>query len=225
MVHAADFAWVLIVRASLALALLAGGMAGAQEATVTAPKNYKLEFDNGFVRVIRASLAPRDHIPVHQHPTFPTVYVYLTDAGPTRFTHITPSYIVDRAPVRAGGVRYNRNAHIETHVVENLSDRPSEYLRVELKTIPDNAHPDMRMAPEATAPLEDAQVRISRHTCSVRSVCDMPARPAVLVSLGERAVTWFQPGVTTSRRNSGETPLQQVWIELKTVPANATTKN
>src|SRR4051812_15941282 len=92
----------LVVLGSLALA----GHAGAQEPTTAAPNNYRLELDNEFVRVIRATLAPRDHVPVHQHPTLPTVYVYLTDAGPTRFTHITPSYTLERAPVRAGGVRY-----------------------------------------------------------------------------------------------------------------------
>jgi hypothetical protein len=193
----------------------------AQEPTVAAPKNYKLEFQNNFVRVIRASLASRDHIPVHQHPTFPTVYVYLTDAGTTRFTHITPSYTIQRAPVRAGGVRWNRNAHIETHVVDNLSDAPSEYLRIELKTTPDNPHGDQRLTPEDETPIEDAQVKISHQTCAAGVVCSVPSRPAVLVWLDDHTVSWFQPGVSTARR-AAQSALRQVWIELKTEPIATT---
>jgi hypothetical protein len=210
-------------RASLLLSAvliaLAASAAGAQEPTAAAPKNYRLEFENDFVRVIRATLAPRDHVPVHQHPTLPTVYVYLTDAGPTRFTHITPSYTIERRPVRAGGVRYNRNAHIETHVVDNLSDMASEYLRIELKTTPDSPHPDARIAPEDTTPVEDAQVRITRHACAAGAACESPARPSVVVSWTDRTVTWFEPGVTAPRRNSTPSALQQIWIELKTRPA------
>jgi hypothetical protein len=183
-----------------------------------APRNYRLEFENVFVRVIRATLAPRDHVPVHQHPTLPTVYVYLTDAGPTRFTHITPSYTILREPVRAGGVRYNRNAHIETHVVDNLSDIASEYLRIELKTTPDNPHPDARISPDDTRPVEDAQVRISRHVCAAGAICDAPTRPAVVVSWTDRTVAWFEPGVTAAVRNSTPSAVRQIWIELKTQP-------
>lgn len=202
----------------LALALLTIAPAGAQEPTSAAPNNYRLEFENDFVRVIRATLASRDHVPVHQHPTLPTVYVYLTDAGPTRFTHITPSYTIERAPVRAGGVRYNRNAHIETHVVDNLSDTASEYLRIELKTTPDRPHSDARIAPEDTTPVEDAQVRISRHVCAVGAACEAPTRPSVVVSWTDRTVAWFEPGVTTPQRNNTPSALRQIWVELKTKP-------
>jgi len=215
-----------LVLGSLLIALAAVA-AGAQEppqplqalqATTAAPKNYRLEFENEFVRVIRATLGPRDHVPVHQHPTFPTVYVYLTDAGPARFTHITPSYTIERAPVRAGGVRYNRNAHIETHVVDNLSDVASEYLRIEMKTTPDAPHPDVRIAPDDTRRVEDAQVRISRHFCSPGRVCDMPTGPAVVVTMNDRSVSWLGPGALSLIHNYGEQPFHQIWVELKTKP-------
>jgi hypothetical protein len=203
------------------LIALAAAAAGAQEPLEpmsAAPKNYRLEFENEFVRVIRATLGPRDHVPVHQHPTLPTVYVYLTDAGPTRFTHITPSYTIERAPVRAGGVRYNRNAHIETHVVDNLSDVASEYLRIEMKTTPDAPHPDVRIAPDDTRHVEDAQVRISRHFCSPGRVCDMPTGPAVVVTMNNRSVSWLGPGALSLMHNYGEQAFHQIWVELKTKP-------
>ena len=230
MVQGAEFAWVRgpIVRGSLslllALAALGHVAAGAQEPLqplvpmTAAPRNYRLEFENKFVRVIRATLAPRDHVPVHQHPTFPTVYVYLTDAGPARFTHITPSYTIERAPVRAGGVRYNRNAHVETHVVDNLSDVASEYLRIEMKTTPDAPHPDVRIGPEDTRRVEDAQVRISRHLCRPGRVCDMPTGPAVVVTMNDRSVSWLAPDAISLTHNYGEQPLHHIWVELKTNP-------
>ena len=209
-----------LVLGSLLIALAAGAQEPPQslQATTAAPKNYRLEFENEFVRVIRATLGPRDHVPVHQHPTFPTVYVYLTDAGPARFTHITPSYTIERAPVRAGGVRYNRNAHIETHVVDNLSDVASEYLRIEMKTTPDAPHPDVRIAPDDTRRVEDAQVRISRHFCSPGRVCDMPTGPAVVVTMNDRSVSWLGPGALSLIHNYGEQPFHQIWVELKTKP-------
>jgi len=220
MVHGVWFAQVrgpLVLGSLLVLGSATGPMA-AQEPTTAAPRNYKLEFENNFVRVIRASLAPRDHIPVHRHPTFPTVYVYLTDAGPTRFTHITPSYTVERAPVRAGGVRYNRNPHEETHVVDNLSDIASEYLRIEMKTTPDTPHRDFRMSPEDSGPVEDMQVRISRHTCAAGAMCEAPMWPTVVASITDRTVAWFEPGTSAARRNASSSPLQQIWVELKTKP-------
>lgn len=219
MVHGAWFAGVRgsLVLGSLALALIATPVQ-AQEPMAAAPRNYRLEFDNEFVRVIRASLAPKDHVPVHQHPTMSTVYVYLTDAGPTRFTHITPSYTIERAPVRAGGVRYNRNAHIETHVVDNLSDAPSEYLRIEMKTTPDSPHPDVRLAPDDNTPIEDAQVRVSRHLCPPGTACDMPTGPAVLVLLNGRSVSWLAPDAVSSVHNDGKETLHYIWLELKTKP-------
>ena len=208
-------AWLVLGSVLITLAAVA---AHAQEPMAAAPKNYRLELENDFVRVIRATLASRDHVPVHQHPTFPTVYVYLTDAGPTRFTHITPSYTIERAPVRAGGVRYNRNAHIETHVVDHLSDMASEYLRIELKTTPDTPHPDVRISPEDMTPVEDGQVRISRHVCAAGAACDAPARPSVVVSWTDRTIAWSEPGVTAPRRNGTPSALHQIWIELKTRP-------
>jgi hypothetical protein len=53
-----------------------------------APENFQLEFENAWTRVSRVTFRPGDKIPEHDHPAFPTVYVYLTDAGPARFSHV-----------------------------------------------------------------------------------------------------------------------------------------
>jgi hypothetical protein len=180
------------------------------------PANYSVELDNAYLRITRASFKPHETVSVHLHPTFPTVYVYLTDSGPMRFVHITPSYTVMRAPVRAGGVRYNRNWHNETHVIEYLGDVPTEFLRVEMKTVPDREHGDERMAPGDTNTIEDAQVRISRHECRAGAECPLPSSRGLVISVASRDFLWVDPEVTEPQRNSRNSPLQQIWIELKT---------
>src|SRR5215510_13209883 len=85
-------------------------LACAQQPYSTLPANYKLEFENQWVRISRVKYSPGDRLPVHSHPSIPTVYVYLTDGGPIRFTHISPKFTIERPAVKAGGVRFNRNA-------------------------------------------------------------------------------------------------------------------
>jgi hypothetical protein len=100
-------------------------------------------------------------------------------------------------------------------VIEYLGDMPTEYLRIEMKTVPDREHRDMRMAPEDTAPIEDAQVRISRQRCPPNSTCAMPIGPSLVVEPANRSFTWMNPG---ERQKSGTANVasSQIWIELKT---------
>src|ERR1019366_4942334 len=90
-------------------------MACAQQPYFTLPQNYTLAFENESVRISRVKYSPGDKLPVHSHPSIPTVYVYLTDGGPIRFIHKTPKVTIVRAEVKAGQVRFNRNARVETH--------------------------------------------------------------------------------------------------------------
>src|SRR5688572_7282865 len=99
-----------------------------------APDNYKLEFENDWVRVSRVTYRPGDKLPVHEHPALPTVYVYVTDGGPIQFGH-QQFAAARRGAVKAGQIRFNKG-NKETHTTEYLGDTPSEYVRVELKTEP-----------------------------------------------------------------------------------------
>lgn len=171
------------------LILLAGIAAFAQDPYAALPKNYTLELDNEYVRVSRVKLAPGDRLPEHSHPSLPTVYVYLTDGGPIGFIHRTPAFQLERPPVQAGSVRFNRNAQVETHEVEYRGDAPSEYLRIELKTAPAPPHRDARLRVDADFPWSDRQIRIGR----VRGVLPPLSTPAVLVDIPRRAFTWFDP--------------------------------
>jgi hypothetical protein len=68
-------------------------------------------------------------------PTNPP-YVYLTDSGPVRFSHVEAhAFTLVRPPEKAGTFRVSPG-RMEKHEVENLSDLQTEFLRVELKQVP-----------------------------------------------------------------------------------------
>lgn len=161
----------------------------AQDPYSTLPKNYAIELENDHVRISRVQYAPGDRLPEHTHPARPTVYVYLTDGGPVRFSHQTPKFEIERPPVKAGSVRFNRNAQVETHIVEYRGDTPTEFLRIELKTKPAPPHRDARLREDADFPWSDTQIRISR----VQGAVPTLSQPSVIIDIDRRAFTWHDP--------------------------------
>lgn len=155
--------------------------APAQDAQTVAPRAYRREFENEWVRVTRVHYGPLEKIASHNHPESPTVYLYLSDSGPVRFTHTgDEKFVIVRPRLKAGGFRLSRSVK-ETHIVENLTEQPSDFLRVELKNFAaDRATFRGRFPPDAHATnrnsqkvrFEDARVRIVRVTCAARSLCD-----------------------------------------------------
>jgi hypothetical protein len=186
-------------------------MARAQQPYSTLPRNYTLAFENESVRISRVKYSPGDKLPVHSHPSIPTVYVYLTDGGPIRFIHKTPKVTIVRAEVKAGQVRFNRNARVETHETEYLGDSASEYLRVELKTTPGPPHLDARLVDDADFPWEDPQLRIGRF----HGLPPALPRPSILVNLSTGSFTWIEPKGKPAPAISPE-PGWYVLLELKT---------
>lgn len=159
----------------------------AQDPYKVAPKNYRLEFENDWVRVSRVKYEPGDKIAVHDHPSFPTVYIYLTDGGEIQFGH-QEFYALRRKPVKAGQIRFNRGNR-ETHSTEYFGDQPSQYLRVELKTEPDRPPKDVVIAPDDQTPFENQMLRIER--CAP---CNAVPVPSVLVSMGDLSAMWVEAG-------------------------------
>lgn len=116
--------------------LVCAALAPAQDPTKTLPHNYRITFENPVVQVIRVRYEAHEKLPVHDHSANPTVYVYLTDSGPVRLTHSEARpFTLIRAPLKMGTFRVSPG-RIERHEIENLGDIPSEFLRVELKTLP-----------------------------------------------------------------------------------------
>jgi hypothetical protein len=110
--------------------------ARAQDPLATLPKNYSLVFDNSAVAVIRAHYGPHEKIPVHDHSSFATVFVYLNDSGPVRIDHVEDDKLVSivRPATVKGSFRVAAGL-TERHSIENLGDTSSDFLRVELKQV------------------------------------------------------------------------------------------
>jgi hypothetical protein len=186
---------------------LASAAAVAQDAVKTLPDNYRITFENDHVRVTRVHYPGNAKLPGHSHTSLPTAYVYLNDAGPVAFKHIGLEYgAVTRPPTVAGSYRLFRGLE-EIHEVENLSARPSDFLRVEFKTDPG---PDPRtlrgkFLPPATRTVganvefENAQLRITRLIASPGQLIEIASAPlpSLLVSLDASDLgnaTWLADG-------------------------------
>jgi hypothetical protein len=73
---------------------------------------------------------------MHDHSAYPTLYVYLNNSGEVRIDHEPPNaFSVTRPPTHIGAFRLAPGMK-ERHSITNLGDEPSDFLRVELKTLP-----------------------------------------------------------------------------------------
>jgi hypothetical protein len=179
----------------LAMLCLFSTKALAQDPSKTLPQNYKLQFENDWVKVTRVHYAPHEKLPSHRHTQTGSAYVYLNDSGPVVFKHIGLEYgAVTRPATKAGSFRLFRGL-TEMHEVENLSDLPSDFLRVEFKTEPINdkslrgrfyreAYPSGENVQKLQ--FENEQIRITRLVCAKGKPLEIStgsAEPALLVAL------------------------------------------
>ncbi len=91
------------------------------------PKDYKIEFENSQVRVLRATIAAHGATPMHEHAVN-RVTVFLTDQD---FRVTDPQGKVAVVKHKAGDAVWGTPT---THREENLSDKPFEVIAVELKS-------------------------------------------------------------------------------------------
>src|SRR5215510_3814491 len=234
----------------LAIVCLSVIAVAAQDPLKVAPEAYKLEFENDYVKVQRVNYAPRVKIPEHDHTSFGAAYVYLNDAGPVVFRHIGLSYgAVTRPAVKAGSFRLYK-AVKETHEVENVSDTPSHFLRVEFKTETDKDPNTLRgkyfredvPAGEnfQKAQFENQQVRITRLICAAAKKCeyatdgDVPALFVALteaqfkpprgkpVKLAQGQTRWLAAGKKEQWENAGKEAAELLRFDFKTAPLKTT---
>ena len=97
--------------------------------TVSDSQRYHVEFENDLVRVIRVRIGPLDHVAMHRHPARGAVLILLTDQD-ARQTFPDGSTHENHNKIHM--VRWEA-AGSGPHADENLSDRPLEIIRVELK--------------------------------------------------------------------------------------------
>ena len=193
----------------LIVVAISAAVGHAQDPLTAFPSNYKLILDNPQVRVLRCHYGPHEKVGVHNHSNFPTVYVYLSDAGEVRFTHVEEhAFVMTRPPVKAGAFRVSPGRP-ERHTVENLSDLPSDYLRIELKQIPlhGTLSPKRGDAPlnldktRIEVVFHDPQMMIERVICTASGPCAVPAAksPSLLVAFSASTLagapkSQLQPG-------------------------------
>lgn len=178
-----------------AVALLSFVAVAAQDPLAVSPEAYRLEFENAWVKVVRVHYAPKAVVAPHFHTERPSAYVYLNDGGPILFKHEgLPYAVVTRPATRAGSFRVYKGIH-EVHSVENPTETPSEFLRVEFKTEPlDDASLRGKFFREPSVPpaamqrmqFENAQMRITRVLVPSGDTLDVTAtagQPTLLVAL------------------------------------------
>jgi hypothetical protein len=122
-------------RLAVLLFMLSGTIPCLAQSQAPLPENYKTILGNDTFKVIKVHYGPHEKVPVHDHPDTPTVYVYLNDSGPVKIIHdeAPPSTII-RPPTHKGAFRVSPG-QMERHSIENLSDLPSDFLRVEMPTL------------------------------------------------------------------------------------------
>ena len=93
------------------------------------PKDFKLEFENSQVRVLRLKIAPQQSVPMHEY-TLNHLIVYLTDQNEIRETSSNGKAEVRKHPRKD----FTWDAPGKQKM-ENLTDKPLEALVIELKTL------------------------------------------------------------------------------------------
>ncbi len=97
----------------------------AQDAVTTDAKHYTVEFENDNVRVLRVRYGPKEKSVMHSHPD--SVAVSLSNMQ-GKFTGADGKS--ENRSFKMGEVRWSP---AETHMPENLGDKPFEVILVELK--------------------------------------------------------------------------------------------
>jgi len=193
----------------------------AQDPSKTLPQNYKLQFENEWVKVTRVHYGPHEKLPAHGHTQTASAYVYLNDSGPVVFKHIGLAYgAVTRPATKAGSFRLYRGL-TEIHEVENLSELPSDFLRVEFKTEPINdkslqgrffREPYPAGENFQKVQFENEQTRITRLVCvkgKPLKISTGSAEPALFVALTSSKLDLNEGRLAlTSSLDAGQT----LWI-------------
>ncbi len=230
--------------AGLLACLLVAFAASGQDAVKAYPKNYSVAFDNQALEVIRVHYGPHESVGVHDHSDHPTVYVYLNDAGPVRFSHFEEKqFSLTRPPTHTGAFRISPG-RIERHTVENLSDRPSDFLRVELKQVPIRSFQDAERGEAPAPPLKsmnaveagNSAVTIRRIICADTSSCAVESdkcgslliafSPVMLkdAASSEKIVSgdvrWLAPGRFSLSPESPQTPAHLLEITPRCMHAS-----
>lgn len=208
--HCAPIAILVLAAALIPISI-------AQNPLERYPQNYKAVFDNSQISALRVHYGPHEYVPVHDHSDYPTLFIYLNDSGPVRFTMegVPPSTML-RPAMEAGAFRYSPG-QLERHAVQNLSEKSSEFLRVELKQFPLSGGEAFRQhAPSSlkgnsiAREFSNDQIEVQRVVCKIGPACSIPPAPLPALLVAFSAV---RLSVDSGMQNMGLGDLQ--WIDAR----------
>jgi quercetin dioxygenase-like cupin family protein len=215
------------------LAVLSALPAAGQDPTKVDAKHYKVEFENEWVRVLRASYGPNEKSVMHQHPE--GLAISLSDTN-GKFT--LGDGKTENRTFKAGQVRWTP---AETHMPENTGGKPFEVILVELKggsgggPMPAAADDSVKVSPKFhKVEFENEKVRVVRSVIGPHEKTGMHAHPGnIVVFLTDarvrstsadgkteevqgkaRQVTWRAP-LKHDAENMGDRPMETLVVELK----------
>ena len=183
--------------------LLSGPVSLTAQQDPSLPPNYTTILTNDTFKVIRVHYGSHEKVPVHNHPAIPTVFVYLNNSGPVNIIHDQPKpFTITRPPTHLGAFRVGPGI-IERHAIDNLSDLPSDFLRVELPHLDDKITEFRGLAPTTlthninATEFSSPHLTIRRVLCVETTPCAVPptSAPSVLVAFSNTSLT--QNGHTT----------------------------
>jgi quercetin dioxygenase-like cupin family protein len=200
----------MVVGALFGAAVAFGGAARAAEsldAPKADPKHHKVEFENEYVRIVRAVIPPHAKTELHDHPSL--VSVLITD-GDLKVTGQDGK--VSEVHAKAGSATW-RGPTVPAHVAENIGEKPYVQIIVEPKGPP---NPAWKPPPRDVTTVrgadkvefENEYVRIVRGTFRKGDRAPMHDHPSgVHIALGDSLVKSTAPdGKTTEvRSKAGDT--------------------
>lgn len=163
------------------------------------PPNYKTILDNPDVLVMHVRYGAHETVPMHDHPAFATMYVYLNDSGPVDIIHEGPDAVTAHRPPTHNGAFRIAPGIAERHSVVSHSDTDSDFLRVEFKnvTFPNLPEAGKHFAAPATPTagvtieFQNDAITVSRVTCDPAKACELPtpSQRGLLIPITPTAVT------------------------------------
>jgi quercetin dioxygenase-like cupin family protein len=199
----------IVVGALLGAVVALGGAAraaGDLDAPKADPKHHKVEFENEYVRIVRAVIPPHEKTALHDHPSL--VSVILTDAD-LKIT--SQDGKVSETHAKAGSASW-RGPTSPPHVAENIGEKPYVQIIVEPKGPPNPAWKPpprdvMKVSGADKVEFENEYVRIVRGTFHKGDRSAMHDHPAgVHIALEDGRVKSTSPdGKTTEvKSKAGE---------------------
>ena len=190
----------------------------AQDPISTIPEAYKLLLENAWVKVVRVHYPAGAKLPEHTHPAGTTAYVYLNDSDGVIFRHVGNSNrSVTRPAVKTGSIRLAGGGE-EHHNAENPAATPSDFLRIQIKTMTSRnlrqriPRPAVPATGSITVDYRSEDLVIQRFTIAPGKsmTAEVVTMPSLWVAIPSGEVRWVNEARDEKIDNNDSTPMELV---------------